>query len=285
MRAITSEGPVAHPSRTPGKNVFENVPTWTTVSGGERPEAREAVVRESKLPVGDVLHEEQAAPPSKFDEGLPSFSGQAHPRGVLVVRDDVQELRMRAGREQPLELRHVEASGVNRPPSDVRLETAEGHDGPEVGRGLHERRVAPLEEDLAQQLQGFDPPARDEQFIFARPAPLEPVQPLGQEVAEPRQARGRRVLEGRGIARPEEGGEEVREHGAWERGRVREPTGEGDDAGCGGERQDRHEPPTDVSFGPGGEEVVPSPPALRDPHASSGLIRVPGMCNVASVYG
>jgi hypothetical protein len=33
MRAITSAGPTAQPSRTPGKKTFENVPAWTTTSG------------------------------------------------------------------------------------------------------------------------------------------------------------------------------------------------------------------------------------------------------------
>ena len=77
----TSAGPTAQPSRTPGKNVFDVVPVWTTTSGAEAPEARQRLLVEAELAVGDVLDDQEAVAARELDQGRPPLGERLTPAG------------------------------------------------------------------------------------------------------------------------------------------------------------------------------------------------------------
>ena len=205
--ATISAGPAAQPSRTPGRNVLEVVPAWTTTSGASDHRRRQRSVAEVELAVGDVLDDEEAVAARKLDERLAPLGRERHAGRVLVVGDRVEELRPQAVRRAaPLELVDLEPVLVHRHGHDLGLEPAEGHDRAEIRRRLDEHRVAAVEERLADQLERLDPAARDQQLVVAGPPVPAPLEPSGDGVERARQPARRRVLEcGRLAARGELG--------------------------------------------------------------------------------
>src|SRR5215213_378744 len=74
----------------------------------EAPEARQRVLGEAELAVGDVLDDEEAVVARKLDEGRAALGGQADAGRVLVIRNRVEELRPHPALQLPLELVHVQ---------------------------------------------------------------------------------------------------------------------------------------------------------------------------------
>ncbi|PWS42954.1 hypothetical protein DKT74_19405 [Streptomyces sp. ZEA17I] len=52
---------------------------------------------EAQLAVGDVLDDEEPVPPGQRDQGVAALQGEGEAGGVLVVRDEVEELGRRPG--------------------------------------------------------------------------------------------------------------------------------------------------------------------------------------------
>ena len=202
----------------------------------------------------------------EVDERLAPLGGEADAGGILEVGDRVQELgRATAGEHAP-ELVDVEPVLVQRHAVDLRLEPLEGHDRAEVGRRFDEHPVARVHEGLADELERLDGAARQHQLPGARPEALEPLQPVGDEIARAGQALGRRVLERRGVALLGELGQDLGDHRAGERRGIREAARERDDVLGPGQREDLEEAVTPAGARARGEERLPAANVGLDRH-------------------
>ncbi len=83
------------PSRAgrPGRTSSTSSRPARPTSGARRPEARQPLLAEAELAVGDVLEHEEAVAARQFDERFAALRRQAHARRVLVVGDRVEQLR------------------------------------------------------------------------------------------------------------------------------------------------------------------------------------------------
>ena len=256
--AEIAAGDAAQPSRTPGKNVFDVVPAWTTTSGAERPEARQVLVVEVEVAVGDVLEHDEAVVARELDERLAPLGRHAHAGRVLVVGDRVEQLRPKAGHELPLELVDLQPVVVERHDLDLRREAPERHQRAEVGRAFDHDGVARVEERLAGELERLDRAARDHQLVVGGAAALRRVDPSRERVERTGKPARRRVLERARLFRLGELGEQLRRALARERPRVGESAGEGDQSGHFEQREDLGDPLAHAAAGAGGEELLPS---------------------------
>jgi hypothetical protein len=145
----------------------------------ERPQARQRFVAEGQLAVRNVLDHEEAVAARKLDERLAALGREGNAGGILVVGDRVEQLRPQAVRQTPLELVHLEPVLVHRYGHDLGLEPPEGHDRTEIRRPLDDHRVTTVEERLADQLERFDPPARDQQLVVGGPPVLDGIETSG----------------------------------------------------------------------------------------------------------
>jgi hypothetical protein len=183
-----------------------------------------------------------------------------------VIGNRVEELRVRLGGEDALQGVELEPFGVDRDADDLRLETLEGHDGPQVGGRLDEHTVALVEEGFADELESLDAAAREHELGIRRPAALQPLEPLGDEVARPREPLRRRILERRGVSPLGELGEDLGDGGPGECGGIGKAAREGDDVLGAGERQDGDQALARPAARARGEERVPGSQLLLDRH-------------------
>ena len=136
----------------------------------ERPEARQRVLAEVELAVGDVLDDEEPVPPRQLDQRLAPLDRQRHARRVLVVGDRVEELR-----PQPV-LEHAASSSTWRPSSSIGTASMRASNprkamiAPRYVGASIEHGVAAVEERLADELERLDPAARDQQLVLGRAA-------------------------------------------------------------------------------------------------------------------
>ena len=232
----------------------------------ERPQARQRFVAEGQLAVRNVLDDEEAVAARELDERLAALGREGNAGGILVVGDRVEQLRPQAVRQTPLELVHLEPVLVHRHGHDLGLEPPEGHDRAEIRRPLDDHRVTTVEERLADQLERFDPPARDQQLVVGGPPVLDGIETSGDGVERARQPLRRRVLECRRLAALGELGEQCRRPAAGERERVGEAAGERDQVGPAQESEHEGDALTDVAARPVREERVPASRLGRDRH-------------------
>ena len=226
--------------------------------GGERPEARQALLAEVEVAVGDVLEHEEAVAARQLDERFAALGGQAHPGRVLVVGDRVQQLRAHPRRERRSSSSTSSPSSSSGTTAIWALEPAERHQRAEVCRRLDDDQVARIEEGLADELERLDRAARDHQLVVRGPPALRRLDPSGERVERPGEPARRRVLECARLAGLGELGEELRGALARERPRIGEPAGERDQARHRKQREDLCDPIADTAARPCREELVPS---------------------------
>ena len=214
---------------------------------GEAPEARQRLVGEAELAVGDVLDDQEAVAARQLDQRRPPLGREAHAGRVLVVRDRVDELRAQPGGEPALQLVDLEPVLVERHGDEARLEAPERLDRAQVRRPLDDDEVAGVEERLPDQLQRLDRAARDRQLVLGGAAALQRLEPVGERVERPGQPARRRVLECAQLAGLDELLEQRRDPLARERLRVGEAAGERDHVGHAEERQDGGDALADIA--------------------------------------
>ena len=202
--AEISAGPTAQPSRTPGKNVFDVVPAWTTTSGAEAPEARQRVAVEAELAVGDVLDDQEAVAAARARRAASRRSaGEADAGRVLVVGD---ACRASFGRSPPASRRS--SSSTSSPCSSIGdgdelgLE-ARGTPGSRRGRsGASTTTTSPgSRNDLPTSSSASIAPLVISSSSSAGPAALQRLEPAGERVERPGEPARRRVLERARLAR------------------------------------------------------------------------------------
>ncbi len=148
----------------------------------------------AELSVGVVLDDGRAVVVGELDEAPAPLEAQGDTRGVLEVREDVEELRPAA--QLGLEPPDVEAVVVHGDGEVVRLVGAPRLEGPQVGRRLGEDAVARVHEELADEVEPLLRARGDHDVrglhldAVARHVPH-------QELAQRQVAFGGRVLEGR----------------------------------------------------------------------------------------
>ena len=207
----------------------------------ERVQRRQRLALEAQLAVGVVLHEQQVALLGVRHQRAAALEGERGAGRVLERRDDVEELRRAALRQQPLvrvgQPVEPDALAVHRHLVDLGAAGREGRHGAGVGRPLGQDRVARVEHDAAQEVDRLLPAGRDDELARARLGAALGHQ-RGQRVAELVDALGRPVLQ---RARPALGddalGQLVQEVGR-EGARVRQAARQRDDLGP---RRDGHE--------------------------------------------
>lgn len=156
---MTSGGPAAQPSRTPGKKVLENVPICTTdplraTTGsdgaphgrGKKPSSRYATFSTISTPVA----------PAQFDGLCPAGGAKAVPAGVLVIGDRVEQLGAQATVEQLCERSDIGPVGVGVDTVQRGFEGCESCNGTEVARRLNQHHVGEAERALGDQRDRVD---------------------------------------------------------------------------------------------------------------------------------
>ena len=206
--------------------------------GDSRARGRRRQSAEAKLPVRDVLQDQEAIAAGQADKLHAAVGAHRQAGGILVVRDGVNDLGPQAPGQQAGEHIDVHAVAVHGNAAHVRLVPAERHDAAQVGGRLHDDHVAGVDVALGQQSHAVDATASDHQLARARPRSLQRLQAPGNVVADPGDALARRVLQGnRGIA-GNEPPRDLRQDLGRERRRVREAAGERDDVGCPSQGED-----------------------------------------------
>jgi hypothetical protein len=157
---------------------------------------------------------------AQLHERLAALERQRPARRVLVLGDDVEQLRPQPALELLRERVDDQPVLVHRDLVHVGLCAAKGHQRAEVGRALDGDRVARIEQGGADEREALHPAAGDHQRLGAHA--LQRLLALGQVLAHARDPLHRRVLQRQpGLVAQHPRGD-VAEHVGGERRRVRE---------------------------------------------------------------
>ena len=122
----------------------------------QRQHRRQRLAPEPDLGVRVVLEDREAVLPRQLHQRGPPGGGQCHAGRVLVVRDDVRELRAYpTGLDELAQLVDVDTVGVEGHLVHVRPEGAQAQQGPVVRGLLHDHVVAWAQHVLEQQRVGL----------------------------------------------------------------------------------------------------------------------------------
>ena len=235
----------------------------------EAPEARQRLLGEAELAVGDVLDDQEAVAARQLDQRRAPIRREADARRVLVVRDRVDELRAEPGDQLPFQLVDLEPVLVERDGDELRLEAPEGLDRAEVGGRLDDHDVAGVEVRLPDQLERLDRAARDQQLVVGRATALERLEPVRERVQRPGEPSCRRILERAQLAGLGEFLQQRRDPLTGKGLRVGEAAGERDQVGQAEQRQDGRDSLADVAPRPGRGERLPPGRLGRHRHAAN----------------
>ena len=206
--------------------------------GTSRARGRGKQSAEAKLPVRDVLTDQEAVAAGQADQFGAPVGAHRQAGGVLVVRDRVNDLGPQPAGQQAGEHIDAHAVVVHGNAAHVGLVPTERHDAAQVGGRLHDDHVPGVDIALGEQFHAVDATTGDHQFAGARPRSFQRLQAPGNVVADPGEALGRGVLQGnRGIA-GDEPARDLPQDLDRERRRVWEPAGERDDVGGTGQGED-----------------------------------------------
>ena len=137
--------------------------------GAVRGDGRQGIVVEAEQTVGVVLDDQDVLAQADLGDDRAAFGGQRDAGGVVVVRNDVDELD-RAARGAHVADRLRQGLGndavlVHRHVHDVRLACAEHTQRAHVGGGLGEDDVAGIHEELRHEVEGLLAARRDHNVV------------------------------------------------------------------------------------------------------------------------
>jgi hypothetical protein len=202
-----------------------------------RPQGGRRLPLEAQQRVRVVLHDEEIVFLSDLEELEPTLRAQGHPRRVLEVRDDVEELDALA---RALTRGDALAEGlgdqsvlVHRDVDDLGLGGGEGAECPHVGGRFGEHDVTGVEQDPADEVQGLLT-AHGHDDVVRRGGDADEAHDLADLLTEPRVTLAAAVVQGHGTALEHELAQHLPHRIEGQRRRVWRAAGQADHLGPAG---------------------------------------------------
>ena len=218
-----------------GEDLGEGAEVDDQALGVHALERGQILALEAQVAVGVVLDGGHAVLVDDLHELLAALQRPGAAGGVLEVGDDIDELDVRRGREDLVQLFHDHAVLIGGDGDEVGLILLEGVDRAEIARALEHDVVARVEEELAQEVQALLAAGGDEDVAGIGVDVVLGGDALANLLAQAQVAVGGAVLHGDAALLRHHGvqsGLHVLDREELGRGQT---AGEGDDVGLGGD--------------------------------------------------